>query len=314
MVSIIITSYNKANTIERAIESALAQSYKNCEIIVVDDCSTDESREICSRFGNKIKVISTPVNSGLPYAREDGIQAAKGRFLTFLDADDFLDKTAIEHCVRCIKNTDADIIQMHIYRRVNRIDTPIKFRSKYNKSNAVNACLYNENLFPVQCWGKLYRAEFINDISPIDYSGFWGEDRLFNLPIMESKPQIVVEPKAKYNYVWGGESLSKFNINTLQEYKEVYKLKLNWAEENDYEYYITEMQTELISLLKYHIRQMINSGDYSDELAVNILKNELALPFWQEFRLNTTAEKLYFGQKHSLSRIIKKRVVQILSK
>lgn len=313
MVSIIITSYNKATSIRRAIASALAQTYKNCEVIVVDDCSTDNSQEVYQEFANKIKLITTPKNSGVTYAREDGIQAAKGRYLAFLDADDFLDEKAIEHCVNCIKNTNADIVQMRINRRVTRYELPVKFSSKYDKSNALNACFFNERLFPIQCWGKLYRAELVNNISPIPYSGFWGDDRLFNIPIMASHPQIAIEPKANYNYVWGGATLSKFDINALQEYKEVYQLKRNWAIRNGYKYHIPEMQHELVELLNYHIRRMINSREYSANDIIDFLKEELSLPFWRGFQLNTSAEKFYNNQKYSLSRILKYYIVKLIS-
>lgn len=311
MVSIIITSYNDAKTIRRAICSAIDQTYQNCEIIVVDDCSTDESHQIYLEFGDKINVISTPQNSGASYAREEGIQAAKGKYLTFIDADDYLDKTAIEHCVKCIEDTNADIVQMHIQRRVTCFGIPVNFKSKYDKSKALKACLFDEELFPIQYWGKLYQADIVNDITPIDYTGFWGEDRIFNLPIMALRLKIEIEPKAKYNYVWGGATSSQFDINSLQEYKQVYQIKKDWVIENRYEMFIPKMQNELVELLKYHIRHLINSGTMKKVNALEYLQSELSQPFWAEFNLPDATE-LYTTEKKSFNRTIKKITTTLL--
>lgn len=312
MVSIIITSYNKSKTIRRAIRSAISQTYKKCEVIVVDDCSTDSSHYVYREFADKINLISTPKNSGVTYAREEGIQVAKGRYLTFLDADDFLEETAIENCVDSIKKTGADIVQMQINRCFPRRNFTIKFRSKYDVNNALQACLFNERLFPVQCCAKLYCAELINNVTPIDYSGYWGDDRIFNLPILEKNPKIVINHNAKYNYTWGGYTISPINIKTLQEYKEVYELKRDWAKSNGYKFYIKNIQDELVELLKYHIRQIINSNKFSRHDALNYINEELALPFWDEFKLNISAKQLYSSQKYSLNRIIKKEVLKLI--
>lgn len=305
MVSIIITLYNKERKIKRAIDSALYQSFDDYEVIVVDDCSTDNSREMCQRYGDKIKLISNNNNVGLPYSRKIGIENAQGDFITFLDADDYLDDDAVRHCVDCQKKHDADIVQMSIARRISRFELPVSFKSEYNTTMAIDACLYNEQLFPVQCCCKLYRTELIKTAQHIVYDGFWGEDRLFNLPIMATKPVIAIEPKAKYNYTWGGATSSQFNITLLQQYKQVYQLKSNWAIANGYEQHLQAMQTELIELLRYHIRQLINSKTMSHIEAVNYLNSELAQPFWENFEQHPSGLELYQQEKRSLSRKIR---------
>mgnify|MGYP001399058874 CR=1 FL=1 len=97
-VSVIIPSYNYGQFIGRAIRSALDQTYpkSDYEIIVVDDCSTDNSKDIISAFGKKIKTIFLPKNVGLPAVRNIGIFNARGDYVTFLDADDCLNKNFIQ--------------------------------------------------------------------------------------------------------------------------------------------------------------------------------------------------------------------------
>ena len=313
MVSIIITLYNKQNTIDRAIQSALKQSYSNCEVIIVDDSSTDKSPEICAKYGDKIRVIRSDKNRGLPYSRQIGINHAHGQFITFIDADDYLDTKAIECCVESQKSSSVDIVQMKIFRRIEKYGISIPFKSKYDSSHALEACLYNEQFFPIQCWGKLYKTELLKTAKYIYYDGFWGEDRIFNIPIFATNPTFAIAKNAKYNYTWGGTTSSNFDIYTLQEYKKVYQLKRDWVISNGYERYIPSMQNELVELLKYHVRHLINSKTMSDTLALSWLNTELLHQFWQEFKNMPTTERIYFLERSSIKRILKKTVKYVIN-
>ena len=86
-ISVIICTYNHAQYIKKAIDSVLNQTYQDFEIIVVDDGSTDNTKNIVNHFGNSIKYIYQD-NKGLASARNTGIHASKGEFVTFLDAED----------------------------------------------------------------------------------------------------------------------------------------------------------------------------------------------------------------------------------
>ena len=311
MVSIIITSYNNENTIDRAINSALNQSYQNCEVIVIDDCSNDNSSTIYQEYGNKIRVYRNEKNEGLPYSRQVGIHKSHGRFIAFLDADDYLSPHAIQYCMDNQKTNDADILQMKISRKIGKFGISLPFYSKYDSSKALDACLYDEHLFPIQCWGKLYKADLLKSTNKLEYSGFWGEDRIFNIPVIASKPTIEIVGNAKYNYSWGGTSSSNFDINALQEYKQVYQIKHNWAQINGYEQFIPMMQKELTELLKYHIRHLINSNSLSFNNAIEYLQDELEQPFWASFKL-PQARELYSAEKKSLSRVLKKSITNLI--
>ena len=308
MVSVIITLYNKENSIKRTILSVLEQTYKDIEIIVVNDCSTDNSLNICNEFLPNIRIITTDKNYGLPNARQIGIKHAKGNFITFIDADDYLSNDAINKCIETQKKSDADIVQMNIIRRITRWNIPIKFPSMYDASQALNACLYKELLFPVQCCGKFYKVELLKSATQLKYDGFWGEDRIFNIPILSSNPTIAVADNAKYNYIWGGKTSSTHDINALQEYKQVFQIKTDWAIANGYEQHIPSMQNELIELLKYHIRHLINSKYMPHDVAIDYLQRELSLPFWTSFQL-PSAENLYKTEEKSFSRVLKKIVL-----
>jgi len=87
VVSVVIPAYNAAWCVGQAIDSALAQSFVDREIIVVDDGSTDDTPRVLAGYGSRIRIVSKP-NGGLSSARNAGVAAAQGEFVAFLDADD----------------------------------------------------------------------------------------------------------------------------------------------------------------------------------------------------------------------------------
>lgn len=108
LVSVIIPNYNHAQFVGDAINSVLIQGYKNIEIIVVDDGSTDNSRDVIEQFGNQVKYIYQE-NAGLSAARNTGIRASKGVFIGVLDADDMYEPQYIKSLVGSLEtNPDAD--------------------------------------------------------------------------------------------------------------------------------------------------------------------------------------------------------------
>ncbi len=95
-ISVIIPVFNREKYIEECIESVLAQTYSNIEIICVDDGSTDRSVELLKQFGDKITLITHAQNHGSWYVRNTGVVASQGKFLAFLDSDDLWEKDKIE--------------------------------------------------------------------------------------------------------------------------------------------------------------------------------------------------------------------------
>ncbi len=109
LVSIVIPAYNHKQYIEQTVDSCLAQTYPNCEIIVVDDGSTDGTGEIlAARYGERIQYIYQQ-NRGLPAARNAGTDAAKGEYIQYCDSDDQLLPTKVERCVELLQ-TQADAV------------------------------------------------------------------------------------------------------------------------------------------------------------------------------------------------------------
>lgn len=111
LISVIVPVYNVAPYLEIALDSIRYQSYQNLEIILINDGSTDDSSSICKKYLNqdlRFKYIYQE-NAGLSAARNTGIAAASGEYITFVDSDDWLDTSAIEILYRNLKKYDADI-------------------------------------------------------------------------------------------------------------------------------------------------------------------------------------------------------------
>ena len=112
LVSLIIPVYNVEKYVSQCLESAINQTYKNLEIIVVDDCSTDNSKEICLEYANKdsrIKFIQNSTNKGPSYTRNIALDESDGEWIAFLDSDDWIDKDAIERLLSFSIKNDVDI-------------------------------------------------------------------------------------------------------------------------------------------------------------------------------------------------------------
>lgn len=116
-VSIIVPIYNVQKYIYKCIDSILSQTYKNLEIILVDDGSPDNCGKICDEYAskdNRIIVVHTK-NGGLSAARNVGLNKSTGNFIIFVDSDDYLENSAIEDCLNYIKTNNCDILIFNWY-------------------------------------------------------------------------------------------------------------------------------------------------------------------------------------------------------
>lgn len=111
LVSVIIPVYNVENNISYCIESVLRQTYKNLEILIIDDSSTDNSYNICKKYANndnRIKVIHQE-NHGISYVRNFGVKLAKGNYIFWIDSDDYIKENIVEKLYENLIKCDADI-------------------------------------------------------------------------------------------------------------------------------------------------------------------------------------------------------------
>lgn len=143
LISVIIPIYNSEKYLKRCIDSIINQTYKNIEIICINDGSTDESYNILKQYeikDNRI-IILNKLNQGVSSARNDGIRISKGQYITFVDSDDWLELDAIENMVYLAKNKESDAIRTNYY--VESSDSTSKknekiINRKYEKKEIYN--------------------------------------------------------------------------------------------------------------------------------------------------------------------------------
>lgn len=110
MVSVIMPAYNAGKTISAAIDSVLGQTYSDLELIVINDCSTDDTKEIAEKYAAadcRVKLINNSVNSGVSTSRNKGVSSAEGEFIAFLDSDDMWRKDKLEKQLAVMLSNDA---------------------------------------------------------------------------------------------------------------------------------------------------------------------------------------------------------------
>jgi len=130
LVSVIVPVYNNQEFIHDCLDSILSQTYKNIEIIAIDDGSSDSSLDILKSYGNKIKILSQ-TNSGASSARNTGISVSSGEILAFLDSDDIWDKNKLDRSVTTLQNHPNAVGVYHDVRYIDASGTIIKPTDAY---------------------------------------------------------------------------------------------------------------------------------------------------------------------------------------
>ena len=239
-ISVIVPVYNQERYVRKCLRSILQQDIQGLEIVVINDGSTDNSLAIIKSIAaqdDRIVIIEKK-NEGVSYARRDGLKAARGKYISFVDSDDYLPPHALERLYDIIKREDVDIVsgacirQMGLYKRRGRsgrisgrrISLPELWDDLY-------ISYFGINILPVQMWGRLYKKEVI-DKAMTEVPLFsktvrsMGEDEFFNLMLHPYIKSMYISNAYVYVYRYGGIT-TKYNphISELFDFSD-YRLKL----------------------------------------------------------------------------------------
>lgn len=166
IVSVVVPIYNVELYMRKCIDTIISQTYKELEIILVDDGSTDESGKIVDEYEKKdtrIKVIHK-LNGGLSDARNAGMKEAKGKYICFIDSDDFIEKNMIENMVNQIKKSNSDVVICGFYVDYeDKFGNLIKRETRQFEDKKLNMEKINIELLGMLgfAWNKIYRLEFL---------------------------------------------------------------------------------------------------------------------------------------------------------
>lgn len=202
VISIIVPVYNVEKYIDKCIKSILAQTFKDFELILVDDGSTDDCGKICDEYAEKdkrIKVIHKK-NGGLSSARNAGIEASNGSYLGFIDSDDYIDDDMYEVLYNNIIKENADISACGIYDCYygKKIKKNKKIVYKTFITEEAIYSIFTDNMIRVSAWNKLYRKNIFDEIRyPVNKTA---EDAFIIIDILLSCRKIVATSEQKYYY------------------------------------------------------------------------------------------------------------------
>lgn len=231
-ISVIVPVYNGQEYLSASLDSLIASTYKNLEIILVDNGSTDRSGRICEEYAaldNRIAVLHTESNVGVSAARNMGLEIATGEWIGFFDSDDKIEPDMYEYLIHSAEVTDADIIQCGVFReypdRTELASCPEK------PMTVCSADEMNEGFwqhFAYTVWSKLYKSEIMKDLR-FDTEYIIGEDLRYNLCALIKSRKTVLLPLPKYHYLQraGSACYSAPTVQNVTSVKNMLKKSLD---------------------------------------------------------------------------------------
>lgn len=244
MISVIIPVYNVEKYLEKCLNSIVNQTLDNIEIILVEDCSTDKSLEICKRYSYKydnIKLIQHEVNKGLSAARNTGLEYASGKYIGFIDSDDWVDKYMFEKLYKHIQDNDADIAIcgiMSILKNGEKIKSKMPQNEVLYTQEEILNNFFDSNI-SAHAWDKLYKKElFVNN--NIRYpEGKYYEDVYPTYKLLSKSKKVVIIKEYFYNYNRRDESIttSEFSEKNLDALEQLDNIKKDMISNNIYDSY-----------------------------------------------------------------------------
>lgn len=231
LVSVVIPTYNRSKTIKRAIDSVLAQTYLNIEIIIVDDCSADNTENIVLenyKDNNRVKYIRLKNNLGACIARNIGIKNSKGKYVAFLDSDDVFYKDKIEKQIIAIKKSNMDLCASDYYR-INKDGSKCIIKTCTNKNEIYEELLFCNFITTGTLIGKRECFEYINFDNKLPRYQDW--DLVLRLS-KEYSIYCLEEPTILQEYQINSITSSTNHKKTMFALKTIYKKNIDGYKNN----------------------------------------------------------------------------------
>lgn len=215
LISIVVPIYNSESTLERCIDSILRQDYQNFELILIDDGSKDNSLKICNQYiDQRIRIVHQE-NKGVSFTRNKGISLAYGKYIFFIDSDDYIEKNYFSSFIDLVEEvTDLVLCPIEGFSEISfKCDDNLLI--DFNKLDKMKFLELNEKYILYGPVAKMYNLDLIKKqkiIFPIDIS--FGEDLIFNFNYLKHINKIKYTNKTSYYY-------DRSNVTSLsQKYRE----------------------------------------------------------------------------------------------
>ncbi len=234
LVSVVIPVYNREKHIKKCLELITNQTYKNLEIIVVNDGSTDSSMEIAKQY--PVKIIEHPKNRGLSAARNTGIDNAAGKYIHFMDDDDEINLAFYENLVKASEETGTDISASGMISQAMRHKTQLfKKRKEHISLQERLTATYVGKWGYV--WRYLFKLDFLKNYNLRFEDGRLMEDLAFSFAAIYYANKVVTVPNAEYLYIFTPNSIVNTDNPEIRKKRRIDKKHaqqfiLNFAKEH----------------------------------------------------------------------------------
>ena len=298
-VSVVVPVYNVAEYLSKCVKSLIAQTYKNIEIILVDDGATDQSGGICDDFQKKderIKVIHKE-NGGLSSARNAGIEAATGEYIAFVDSDDFVAECYIEKLLDACITNNCKVSACAYYEYYSQDD--MRFVGGENstvksREDAIKDIFTMKNEICVVAWNKLYAKELFENKANRYPEGRIHEDVFTTYKFCAAVDRVAYINEPLYFYVQRagsimGQTFSRKRLQLIDAVESIAPFVKENAPvfDKEYEYYVFLNYLTLINTMA--------DSNYKDKELFFDLSSKIS-----EMAVSL-AENPCFGKKHKLS-------------
>ena len=265
LVSIIVPIYNVKDYLSKCIDSIINQTYKNIEVLLVDDGSTDGCAELLEDYplDERFKIFHKN-NGGLSDARNYGLDRATGEYIFFLDSDDYIEFDAIEICLKKMIDSDSDIVECRV-KHISESDEFVHVRpdvGEYDNDEAIKGIL--DYRFRIVAWNKLYRANLWNGIRfP---KGKINEDEIIIPYIVEKCNRYTAISNPLYNYIQRTGSIMNSSFNEK-------KIEIIGAYEDRLKYFSKKYNKKYDDIILYRFSLLL--GKLSNDAKGSVYKNEI---------------------------------------
>ena len=247
LLTIVIPVYNVEKYIYDCLESVRKQTYKDFNVIIVDDGSTDNSINIAEEFCNiddRFKIISKK-NGGLSDARNFGLNYVDTKYVTFLDSDDFISVNTYEKLINNLETNDNDIVVADIEYYYTNINNNFILKGLNTKvSNDINK---QSLLSPMFAWNKVYKLEYFKSINRLYPIGLWYEDIPVTTLLFTNTNKIGYVEEVLYYYRQNDDSIMSQKSKRNEEIFKILEIVIdNFKQRNIYNKYYDEIEYLLI--------------------------------------------------------------------
>lgn len=286
MISVVIPIFNSARYLKKCINSVLKQDYKDLEIILINDASTDKSLKICRKYeqiDTRIRLVNKKRNEGVEKARIGGLNIAQGEYLFYLDSDDWLENSRIFGLMyqQAVK-TDADYVEIGTRKVLDRYGLISISWNQYPTGIIEQPELYEKyyisffgvDKLNVVCWGKLYKTSILRKANIKSFGYIYQEDLIFNLQLFPFLKKILIMKEKGYCYRWGGMT-KKYNPRIYNDMKSQYLLKESMLRNGNHLELMPFLNHWLTNVIKEELVQKMKNENCKKEDLVTFLKSEM---------------------------------------